>query len=149
MRTLIRRWARLASAALCAGLLLAVPTGCNRGPDLKLVPVSGRVTYDGRPVTTGSISFRPDTAKGNSSPYEPAGDIDANGNYKLYTAGKEGAPPGWYKVAVVSTAEPDPENPSAVPKSFIPRKYGEPTNSGLEKEVVEQPPTSAYDIDLK
>src|SRR5262249_13520830 len=94
----------------CLVLLLA---GCCAWGDgcgvsgRRMGPVAGKVRVDGKPLTTGSVSFRPDKAKGNTSTYEPAGDIDADGNYKLYTpvradAPKEGAPPGWYRVAVIS-----------------------------------------------
>jgi hypothetical protein len=104
---------------------------------------------DGKPLTTGSISFRPDKAKGNTTPYEPAGDIDAQGNYKLYTAittdaPREGAPPGWYKVAVIS-AEPGVYPPR---KFFLPPKYGDIETSSLTREVVEGAAPGAYDFDL-
>lgn len=148
MSSLLPRRARPALAALCAAALLAPLAGCNRGPDLKLVPVAGKVTYKGEPLKTGSVSFRPDASRGNSSTYEPAGAIDAEGNYTLVTADKPGAPPGWYKVGVVSTAEPDPNNLSAVPKSYIPRQYGRTDESGLEVEVVESPKPGQYDLNL-
>jgi hypothetical protein len=134
---------------MSACLVVATIAGCNRAPNIKLVPVTGHVTYNGQALTTGSVSFRPNAAKGNTSNYEPAGEIDAAGNYKLFLKpGMEGAPPGWYYVGVVSTAEPDPQNISAVPKSFIPRKYGMATESGLEIELVENPAPGAYDLSL-
>jgi hypothetical protein len=107
------------------------------------------VTVNGKPLTTGSVSFRPDRAKGNTSKYEPAGEIDAQGNYKMYTPVKpstpqEGVPPGWYKVAVVS-GEPDAYPPRAL---FIHPRYVDVATSGLSLEVVEGAPPGAYDLKL-
>jgi hypothetical protein len=132
---------------LCGGCTWVL-TGCG-GDAVKLVPVVGRITVDGTPLTTGSVSFRPDKAKGNASPHEPAGDIDAQGNYKLYTAlkadtPKAGAPPGWYKVAVIS-AEPGVYPPR---KFFIDPKYGNIRTSPLSVEVTEGAAPGAYDFKL-
>jgi hypothetical protein len=93
------------------------------------------------------VSFRPDAARGNTTRYEPAGQIDASGNYKLITAGKDGAPPGWYKVSVVAVEPIDPGDPYAPRKSIVNRKYGTP-DSGLAVEVVAEPAPGAYDLKL-
>src|SRR6266542_622279 len=100
-------WARRQSLALaCVACCAWAALGCGDSSGAgKLVPVVGKITVAGKPLTTGSVSFRPDKTKGNTSQHEPAGDIDAEGNYKLYTAMKEGAPPGHYQVLVIS-AEP-------------------------------------------
>jgi hypothetical protein len=55
-------------AAALAGCLLAA-IGCSRQPaGPARFPVSGSVTFAGRPVPAGRISFEPDSAAGNSGP---------------------------------------------------------------------------------
>lgn len=50
-------------------MLLFAANGCNFGNDsLERYELSGAVTYDGKPIPYGEISFAPDTAKGNSGP---------------------------------------------------------------------------------
>jgi hypothetical protein len=136
---------RLLFALLACGWAV-LPAGC--GSKSGTPAVTGKVTVAGKPLTTGSVSFRPDKAKGNTSPHEPGGDIDAQGNYKLYTAGKEGAPPGWYKVVVVATEPLDPKNPYAPPRSFLHSRYNSAETSGLAVQVVDNPAPGAYDLKL-
>ncbi|OAI39804.1 hypothetical protein AYO40_05445 [Planctomycetaceae bacterium SCGC AG-212-D15] len=140
----------VALAVLCwvAALVLV---GCNSDPSGvgKTVPVHGKVTVDGKPLTTGTVAFQPDKRKGNLIPHVPGAEIDAEGNYKLITATKPGAPLGWYKVVVVSTEPPNPQDPFASRKSHIDMKYGTAEKTVLEIEVVEQPEPGAYDLSLK
>jgi hypothetical protein len=128
--------------AACAWLILGCGDSSNVG---KLVPVVGKVSVDGTLLKNGSVSFRPDKAKGNNSVHEPAGDIDEQGTYKLYTATREGAPPGWYKV-LVNSAEAGVYPPT---KFYANAKYGDIDRSDLKIEVVEQPAAGAYDLKLK
>jgi len=142
-------WRPGTCAALVAGVLIAAVIGCGGGDGGPghLVPVQGRVMLGDKPLTTGTVIFRPDASKGNPSQQEPRGQIDADGNYKLLTAQKEGAAPGWYKVGVIATRQPtDPKNPYALPQSLIPTIYNDPERSRLVKEVVEKPGPGAYDL---
>ena len=62
-----------------AGLLLvaAVVAGCNHGP--KMAPVTGKVLYNGKPLTFGVITFQPPSG-------QPAqGDIQSDGAFTLST----------------------------------------------------------------
>jgi hypothetical protein len=132
---------------MCASCCLSA-VGCGKSP-VNLVPVVGHITVDGTALTTGSVSFRPDKSKGNTSEFEPAGDIDGEGNYKLYSAlrsddVKEGAPPGWYKVAIIS-AEPGEYPPK---KFYLHRKYGDTETSNLSIQVVEGAAPGTYDFRL-
>jgi len=55
--------------ALLTFLLLPAMHGCgqtNDGP--QRYQVSGSVTYDGKPVVAGFVTFAPDTSKGNTGP---------------------------------------------------------------------------------
>jgi hypothetical protein len=128
--------------------VLGVLAGCGGPATGDLVPVSGRVTVNGQPLTRGTISFRPDAARGNDSLQEPYGKIDAQGRYRLLTAGKPGAPRGWYKVLVVSAEAIDPNDPYAPRRSYIDPKYGQVETSGLAVEVVDKPADGAYDLAL-
>jgi hypothetical protein len=130
---------------LVAGLCLAAVAGCGND---NLVPVEGKITVDGKPLPTGTMLLAPDTAKGNTSTVEPGGEIK-DGQYKVYTTRKPGAPPGHYKVAVVATEPPDEENPSAYRKSLIAARYNVPQTTELSLEVVEKPAPGAYDLNLK
>jgi hypothetical protein len=129
-------------AALCAGL-----SGCGGAGDT-LTPVAGKVTVNGAPLGTGSVTFHPDSAKGNNTPHIPVGYIDAEGNYKVTAATQEGAPLGWYKVTVTAQEPIDPKNPYAPPKHLINPKFSDVNSSGLALEVVANPAAGAYDIEL-
>ena len=78
---------------LCAVTLLAVAAGCAADNGDRLLPVAGKVTLGDRPLTIGVVSFRPDASKGNTSPFEPVGNVDQKGNYALATTGDE-----WYVI---------------------------------------------------
>ena len=73
----------------------------------KVVPVAGRVLLDGQPLHGGIVKFHADTSKGNEIMFAPSGEIDADGNYELYTANKKGAPPGWYRVVIAAVETAD------------------------------------------
>jgi hypothetical protein len=145
-----------AAALLCASVMSLA--GCGAGDDgVRRVPVSGRVTYNGEPLGTGGVIFRPDARRGNTSTREARGAIDAQGNYRLATqtgsGPKEGVAPGWYRVAVVAVKEadksarrraglPPPDQP------LIPPKYANPDTSHIAIQVTEAPSAGAYDIKL-
>jgi hypothetical protein len=123
--------------------------GCgDRSGVGRTVPVVGRVTVDGQPVPAGTVSFRPDASKGNPSAHEPFGEIDAQGNYKLFTGKKEGAPPGWYRVAVMAGEPVEVGNLSGQARWFASPKYASADTSALAVEVVEKPAPGAYDFRL-
>lgn len=134
--------------ALCCVLACAGLLGCGGGSSAKLTPVEGKVTVNGAPLTSGAVTFHPDTTKGNSTPHIPVGNIDAQGSYKLMSATEEGAPLGWYKVTVSAQEPIDPQNPYAPPKYLINPKFSDVGASGLAVEVVQSPAAGAYDLKL-
>ena len=131
---------------------IAAQTGCGDS-GVKLVPVVGKVTVDGQPLTLataeGSVSFRPE--KGTENRKEPAGAIDKDGTYRLLTDGKEGAPLGRYRVlvAVVEPIDPKSGFPYGKRKSYVNYKYSDPKTTDLVIEVVASPAPGAYDLKLK
>src|SRR5438046_2540522 len=120
------------------GLACAALVGCGAGGE-QLAPVTGQVTVDGAPLTTGSVTYHPDAEKGNNTPHIPIGTLDPDGRYKLVSATKAGAPPGWYKVTVTAQGPIDAKNPYAPPKHLINPKFSDASTSGLEIEVVDHP----------
>src|SRR5579859_6703881 len=133
---------------LAAVALVLCLAGCG-APESKFIPVTGKVTYKGEALPTGSVVFVADASKGNTTPHEPRGIIDATGNYQVTTAGKPGAPAGWYKIAVLANKPQDTKNPYGMPVSLIPKKYGDAAQSGLSIEVVAPPASGSYDLTLK
>lgn len=63
-----------------AGMIMLA--GCSRTAGPTRYPVSGTVTFGGRPLAAGRISFEPDTDRGNKGP-GGYGDI-VNGRYTTY-----------------------------------------------------------------
>jgi hypothetical protein len=139
---------------LAALFLAMAASGCGDASGVgRTVPVMGKVTLNDVPFTakTTVILFKPDASKGNTSPFEPVGTVDAEGNYTLTTKGKNGAPPGWYKVVVTAREEAapvQPKTPKQHARSLLPAKYGRAETSGLSIEVVENPAPGAYDLKL-
>jgi hypothetical protein len=133
-------------ARLC-GILCLILAGCGSGGE-QLTPVAGKVTLDGQPLASGAVSFQPDASKGNTTKHIPLGNLDAQGNYRLMSADKTGAPLGWYKVAVTAQQPIDPQNPYAPPKHIINPKFSDANTSGFSVEVVAKPAAGAYDFQV-
>jgi hypothetical protein len=146
---------RLVQRAVALPLLVLV-LGCGDGsPPIRTLPVAGTITVDGEPLRAqeGTVLFKPNKVKGNTTSWEPFGSIDGNGRYSLQTAGKRGAPPGWYRVIVAAYETPPTGKPSAMFKPAhydvrVNRRYGDAKTSGLEVEVVEKPESGPYDLKL-
>jgi hypothetical protein len=92
-----------------AGLFLAAVclAGCgDRGP--KLYPISGAVTYMGKPVKAGTIRFEPDGAK--QDPRASPEIFISNGRYEL--SRKNGVAGGPYLVYILAgDGNTGPESP--------------------------------------
>src|SRR5262249_8865344 len=115
------------------------------------IPVTGTVNYQDKLLETGVVVLVADRTKGNMTKHEPRGPIMDDGTFEMETAGKPGAPPGWYRVKIHAN-QPQSEDPKkmyARTASLIPPKYGDPATSGLTVEVVETPASGAYDFRLK
>jgi hypothetical protein len=136
----------LVVAALCCG------AGCQ--PSANIVPVSGRVTLDGKPLAGVHVSFEPIAPKGK---LEAGGGsyaiADGDGKYKLLMVDgeKPGAVVGKHRVAFTARSQvPDdidlptkPPPPVAVPDKFS-------RNSELTFEVPAGGTTSAnFDLTSK
>ena len=128
-------------------LLLIAAAGCGAEPGPKskiekVVPVSGKLTYQGKPLEFFQVSFLPSDGRRAS-----VGVTDADGKFTMGTNTiGDGAPPGSVKVAVVFVGPPSTdlpgqekviEDPTLLPqpKIKIPAKYNNPETSGLNQNV--------------
>ena len=142
----VGRWLRSGALAVA---LMGWCVGCASDSNREtFLPVRGKVSYQGQPLTTGTVILVADAARGNTTKHEPRGAIDSHGSYRVRTAGRPGAPPGWYKVAVIANKPPSPNEPYAVTESILPRKYGDANTSELAIEVTATPADDAYDLGL-
>jgi hypothetical protein len=115
----------LAFLLLCAVL---ITSGCAKGPTPpRLVPVSGRVLYKGRPVPLASIQFVPDLSKGARG-FAAIGRTKQDGTFSLQTYPHgPGAAPGHYAVTVTLEAR----------GQGIPGRYANSEQTPLRVEVKE------------
>jgi len=110
--------------------------------------VSGKVTYQGKPVTKGSVSFvSTDPQRPNAN-----GPIGPDGAYTLQTIEPgDGARVGDYLVSISGKAPEDFNNPlPGVPvkvQSGLPAKYEKTDTSELKATV--QAGSNSIDFDLK
>lgn len=157
------------------GLLMMLSTGCG-GSTPKLYPVSGTVTYEGKPLADASLLFIPQQGRPS------VGTTDASGKYTMTTSGQPGAPAGTYSVTVSkssgqgsaggesvqlpsSDAQVSEEEVKKVqeqmqqqmmgmqqkqtrPKPAIPQKYALPEGSGLTAIVTADPAKNVFNFEL-
>lgn len=136
-------------SALWLALAAVALGGCSREPQLVLLPVEGRVSLDGKPLTNGVVSLRPDSNSDNW--HQPTGRIDENGIYTVFTDGRPGAPEGEYRVVVFSTETPASGPKGAhpgLPKSVIPVRYNDPDKSKLRVKVAPDAPADQFQLKL-
>lgn len=129
-------------------------TGGSKAPQIPVykgdtVPVSGTVTLDGQPLADALVTFVFD---GQAPPNftGSGGRTDSMGKYVVRSGGKEGTPPGRYKVVISRLATPDGapfrENPeqgldleqarlSGMVKESVPPKYSDPEKTILSVEI--------------
>jgi hypothetical protein len=83
-------------------MCLAVLSGCGNSN----VPVIGKVTYKGKPVTGGSLVFSPVAVKNELEPGKPAAAvIQEDGTFALATAKSAGAQAGKHRVTFSPPAQ--------------------------------------------
>lgn len=123
---------RAALAVTCLAVVAMVcGGGCKRNP--RVVPVRGKVLYNGQPLPYGSVMFQPD--KG-----QPAmADIATDGTFVLSSYGpNDGAVPGKHSVSVSCYEGQRPGKAGggdSLGKLMIPLKYTRFGSSGLSADV--------------
>lgn len=84
------------------GALACLIAGCSNSGEHEFVPVSGRVTVDGKPLANVRVMFRPVTGA-NPGP-SSVGDTDADGRFKLVVSSQKysgnGAVAGRHSVSI-------------------------------------------------
>lgn len=135
----------------CIALVTALLTGCGGGSKHpRTAAVSGKVTFDGKPLETGSLLFVP-VGGGPSA----QGQINADGTYSLGTFTEtDGAVLGQFKVMITAYSIPAgaavlPENEGRGNegiKSLIPEIYSDLEKSGLTATVTETANTIDFDL---
>jgi hypothetical protein len=137
-------------------LFCVLPAGCGYDEIGTIYPVSGRLLQDEKPlkIKTGYVILKPDVEKGNGTKFEPAGTIDSEGRYVIYTKDRSGAPPGWYKVIVAASGEaenpkPDQSKMRPLSKSLLSQRYSQQKTTPLSIEVVGSPSAGAYDLNVE
>ena len=128
-------------------LLIFTLVSCTGDPVGQTFPVKGKVTVGGKTLTTGSVAFWADEAKGTKLAFTPASQIAEDGSYDLFTNGKRGAPAGHYKVTIVAQAIPDSTAPEKT-KSLVPDIYAKKETTTVLIEVVADG-SKTYDLTAK
>ncbi len=115
-------------------LILAGLSGCESSSDLaQTAKVQGMISYQGKPVTTGTVMFIP-VAGGPPA----TGQIQPDGSYVMKTYfSADGAVLGEHKVTITALDMGTglPEDEATEPKPLIPEKYSRDATSGLTATV--------------
>jgi hypothetical protein len=141
--------------------LVIILDGCGGGAERPAMGrVSGKVTYKGQPVTSGSVIFTParDQGKEAAGGRVATGNIQPDGTYTLTTFDTgDGAVLGQHVVTVEAHGQttmtgvpidPKTKRPRYVPaKSTIPEKYGSLDKTPLRHTV--EPGNNTFDLELK
>jgi len=128
--------------------------GCGQGPDEPpLVPVSGTVTLDDKPLSGALVTFIP---TGNTKGTDVSGRTDRDGRYKLVTPkGRAGAAAGTYRVTISRLLRPDGSeylpDPAVPPveapaRESLPPHYSDPERTRLTATVPEAGATADFPL---
>ena len=133
--------------------------GCEGEKMSPHAAVHGKVTYNGKPVTSGTVMFVPTEVPKEGALEGASGDIQPDGSYTLKSQATGGAVLGVHKVVVYSTGElqapKEAPKEGAAPKadtapkrrSILPNRYSELRATPLTYKVVAG--DNNFDIELK
>lgn len=129
------------------GAIVFVVVGCSKPVGFeKLVPVEGKVTVEGQPLSMGMVVLQPEKLEGPDQNLPPGGWIGHvhNGSYQVMAAGKPGAPPGRYRIMVI------PSDAAQTKKWRIQTKSGTmaDNSTGVEIDVTDNPEPGSFDLSL-
>ena len=127
---------------LCGGLCSI--SGCSGNRSMpkefgQLYPVEGKVTFDGKPLRGGNVTFF--ALDHDMTQLQPMGLIDGEGNYFVSSYQQKGAPAGKYRVIVLPAEGSDRNHPP------IDRRYGRYETSGIE--ITVEPKENKISIPVK
>lgn len=126
--------------------MVFVLSGCGDNQE-QLCPVKGRVTFQGKPVSTGMIRFG-----ATQTPVDMLANLGPDGTYKVVRAHGPGLPEGTYRVAITPPTANRPigdfrAKQPATQSEDIPRKYQSFSTSGLN--LVVKPGNNTFDVDMQ
>jgi hypothetical protein len=151
-------------AILFLGILGSAICGCHSESQHEHARVHGKVTYQGKPVTFGSVLFMPVATPKEGLMESASGSINPDGTYELASQATPGAILGEHKVMVIAVAGPDQaQSPDASKsvgpapvtpkgskelqlKSSVPKKYADPSTTTLTRKV--EPGENNFDLEL-
>lgn len=120
---------------ICVVVLLAaavVSLGCGKDKR-NIVPLTGKVTFDGKPLQFGAVTILHDHGQPATAVIQP------DGTFTMATLGEgDGAVVGKWRVRVVCYENQDPsktEGAVMLGKLLIPERYTDIETSGLTVEV--------------
>lgn len=161
MVNLTRRW------TACCLLFTILAAGCG-GDELELVPVVGKVMFNGEPVDKAHIGFIRDSMNTKIEGPAPAAIATTadDGTFTLMTNEAEGAVPGTYRVTVNKTTRVDMDIPNPLPKGYVndtaymmakglvaepllPLQYSSITSTPLTFEVTSDSKGNQFEIELE
>jgi hypothetical protein len=132
------------TAIVGAALGILILAGCGGGDGLEMYPVRGEVTYNGKPVSQGIVTYTPTTPGVGRTANGP---LQPDGTFVMTTLKRDdGVMRGAYNIVIHSYAE-DPGAPQSREeieaqgtrvkkmKSIVPEKYTSPETSGLTDAV--------------
>lgn len=134
--------------SLCVLLALATFVGC--GPGYTVVPASGKITLDGKPLANATIITQPIGTKENTEPGPGSiAETDADGFFKLAFQHEErdGAVPGDHRIKIVENGEKraSSDDSAEMVRSKVPLDYQE----GKETYTIPAEGTDAMNFDLE
>jgi hypothetical protein len=156
---------KLGCLGLSAVALILATSGCgsmNKGPKLKVEPVTGKVTLGGNPLPDAQLTlfFEGTPPEG----FVGAGALtDAQGNFEVMTGMQKGAPAGTYKIVLSKMVGPDGNVVKADPatgmdlnqmiaagtaKELIPPSHSDQQQSTVTVTVKEGTPTPPLNIEI-
>ncbi len=129
-------------ALLCVCLGCGSPVVSDVAEFGDLHPVTGRVTFDGKPIPGGSVRLFPvgsGASAASSDVHSAVVREDGSFEVRTFRAGGQGigAPAGDYQVSVSWTGHPyiDTDIPRDELPEQLPARYTRPQTSGLEAKV--------------
>lgn len=129
---------------LTAFAAVVVLLGCGGGGKYKLAPVKGSVTYKGKPVPNGTVSFIPEGGGPTAT-----GELQKDGTFVLKTEKSNGAVLGSHTVVIAAMqdmGETLPEARNPLPPPIVPEKYTNPATTDLKAKVEDKDNVFTFDL---